>query len=326
MRPVLSCRRALIVVAAALVAVAWASPGFAQSTGMCKGKVFDGKNQPIEGAKVSIEFKEGINRRYEVKTNKKGEFMQIGLQPGQYKVTAEKQGIGLQSFDVRVRLGDAAEVNFQLVPGQAQPTAEDAAKSAAIKSVFDEGVTASRGGNNDLAIEKFEQAVTMLPSCYDCFYNIGFAYTQKRDYEKAEASFKKALELKADYIEAYNGLATVYNAQKRFDDAQAASTKAAELAAAATAAGGGGAASLDALYNQGVIAWNAGKIDDAIAKFKEALAVNPDHADSHYQLGMGLLNKGQLPEAVAEFETYLKLSPDGGFAAQAKAMVAQLKK
>ena len=98
MRPVLSCRRALMLAVAALMAVVLASPGMAQSTGMCKGKVVDAKNQPIEGAKVTIEFKEGINRRYEVKTNKKGEFMQIGLQPGQYKVTAEKQGIGVQSL------------------------------------------------------------------------------------------------------------------------------------------------------------------------------------------------------------------------------------
>ena len=50
-----------------------------------------------------------------------------------------------------------------------------AAKTAAIKAVFDEGVVASRGGNHDLAIEKFNQASTMLPNCYDCFYNIGFA-------------------------------------------------------------------------------------------------------------------------------------------------------
>jgi tetratricopeptide (TPR) repeat protein len=315
-----------MVAVVALAAMALASPGFSQTTGMCKGKVVDAKGQPIENAKVTIEFKEGINRKYEVKTNRRGEFMQIGLQPGQYTVTAEKEKLGRQSFDVRVRLGDPAEVNFVLDPSKTMPTAEDAAKSAAIKAVFDEGVIASRGGNHDLAIEKFNEAATLLPNCYDCYYNIGFAQTQKRDYVKAEEAFKKAIELKADYIEAYNGLATVYNAQKRFEDAQAASAKAAELAAAAGPAGGAGAAGVDALYNQGVIAWNAGKVEEAMAKFQEALKVNPDHADSHYQIGMGLLNQGKLQEAVAEFETYLKLAPDGGFAAQAKAIVAQIKK
>ena len=33
-----------------------------------------------------------------------------------------------------------------------------------------------------------------------------------------------------------------------------------------------------------------------------------------------------MPEAIAAFEKYLQLAPDGQFAAQAKAMLAQLKK
>jgi tetratricopeptide (TPR) repeat protein len=327
MLPVISGRRVLILAAAVLMAVAWASPGQAQSTGMVKGKVIDSQNKPVENAKVTIEFKEGITRKYEVTTNKKGEFIQIGLAPGGYKVTAEKEKLGMQSFDVRVRLGEAAEVNFVLAPGLAQPTKEEAAKTVAIKGVFDEGVAASRSGNHDLALQKFQEAAAMLPGCYDCYYNIGYAYTQKKEYDKAEEAFKKALEMKADYVEAYNGLATVYNAQKKFDQAQEASTKAAELATAAAAAGGtAGTAGVDALYNQGVIAWNAGKVDEAQAKFEEALKTNPDHADSHYQLGMAFLNKGKLQDAVTQFETYLKLAPDGQYAAQAKAMVTQLKK
>ena len=38
----------------------------------------------------------------------------------------------------------------------------------------------------------------------------------------------KAIELKPEYVEAYNGLATIYNAQKKFDLAQQSSQKAAE--------------------------------------------------------------------------------------------------
>ncbi|MBE3072405.1 MAG: carboxypeptidase regulatory-like domain-containing protein, partial [Acidobacteria bacterium] len=90
MFPVFSGRRVLMLAIAALVAVVMVSPGFAQSTGMCKGKVVDSNGQPMEKAKVTIEFREGITRKYEVQTNKKGEFIQIGLPPGQYKVTAER--------------------------------------------------------------------------------------------------------------------------------------------------------------------------------------------------------------------------------------------
>ncbi|HOC16907.1 MAG TPA: tetratricopeptide repeat protein [Vicinamibacterales bacterium] len=324
MLPVLSGRRALLVVLAVLAAVAIASPGWAQSTGMLKGKVVDGENKPVDGAKVSISFLDGISRSYEVKTNKKGEFIQIGLPPGRYKVTAEKEKLGSQSFDARVRLGDAAEVNFALVPGSVGLTKEDAAKAEAVKTLFEEGVAASRSNDYDTALAKFNEAITLLPSCYDCYYNIGFAQAQKKEYDKAEESFKKAIELKADYVEAYNGLATVYNAQKRFDDAQAASQKAAELASAGGATGGGGG--VDALYNQGVIAWNAGKAEDAKKHFEEAIKLNPQHADSHYQLGMCYVNLGNLAEAAGMFEKYLTLAPEGQYAEQAKALVTQLKK
>jgi tetratricopeptide (TPR) repeat protein len=323
MLPVTTGRRALLIASAVLAAIVVAFPAAAQ-TGMVKGKVVDQQGQPVEGAKITIEFKEGVSRKYELKTNKRGEFTQIGLSPGGYKVTAEKEKLGMQAFDVRVHLGEASEVNFQLAPGVAGPTKEDQEKLAAIKKVFEEGVAASRDGNFDTAIAKFTEGTTILPNCYDCYYNIGYAQAQKKDYEKAEAAFKKAIELKADYIEAYNGLATIYNAQKRFDDAAAASQKAASLATAAGGAAGGGG--VDALYNQGVIAWNAGKAEDAKKAFEDAIKVDPKHANSHYQLAMCLINLGKLPEAVTEFETYLQLAPDGQYAATVKAMVAQLKK
>src|SRR5512138_2214527 len=141
MLPVSSGRRALLIALAVLAAVAMAWPVSAQSTGMCKGKVVDKDGTPVEGAKITIAFKDGISRSYEVKTNKKGEYIQIGLPPGNYKITAEKEKLGAQSFDARVRLGDAAEVNFQLAPGAAgvTMTKEEVAKAANVKKLFDEG-------------------------------------------------------------------------------------------------------------------------------------------------------------------------------------------
>ena len=79
---------ALLIALALLAAVAMAWPVSAQSTGMCKGKVVDRDGNPVEGAKITIAFKDGISRSYEVKTNKKGEYMQVGLSPGHYRVTA----------------------------------------------------------------------------------------------------------------------------------------------------------------------------------------------------------------------------------------------
>lgn len=302
-----------------VLALVLAAPALAQSTGMVKGKVVDAEGKPIEDAKVVIEFAEGVTRKNETKTNKKGEFIQIGLFPGQYRVTASKEKVGQQMFEVRVRIGQAAEVNFALSP-QSGLTEEDKKKSAALQATFGAGVEAARAGQHDVAIAKFTEASTLMPNCHDCFYNIGFAYSQKQQYAEAEAAFKKAIEIKPESGEAYNGLATIYNAQKRFDEAAAASAKAASF--------GGGAAggNAEAVYNQGVILWNAQKYAEAKAQFEKAISINPNMADAHYQLGMAYLNLGQMPEAVAAFEGYLKVAPDGPKAAEAKTIVSQLKK
>ena len=320
----------LVCAALACAALLTATPTYAQ-TGAVQGIVNDAAGKPLEKALVVIEYTDGINRKYEVKSNKKGEFIQIGLQPGGYKVTASFEGLGSQSFPVRVRLGDPMKVNFRLggggADGKGGMSKEDAAKAAALKAKFEEGVTASKAGNYDDAIAKFTEAAAMVPppGCFDCQYNIGYNFMQKKDYDQAEAAYLKAIEMKSTYVDAYNGLATVYNAQKKFDKAAEMSQKASEMASAA-GPGSGGGGGVDAEYNQGVILWNAGKTAEAAEHFQKVIFMKPDHADAHYQLGMALVNQGKLAEAAPMFEKYIQLAPEGQFAATAKSILASIKK
>ena len=319
--------RPWLVVCAAVVALAMAIPAAAQSTGMVRGVVKDMQGQPVENAKVTIEA-EGTNRKFETKSNKKGEFIQIGLVSGRYNVTAEKDKVVSNTAPVSVAISRPAEANLVLGAAAAMAGAKEvAAKTAELKKAFEEGVAASRAGNHDDAIAKFKQAAELNPGCFDCYYNIAFSAAQKKDYDAAEAAYKKAIEIKADYAEAYNGLANVYNATRKFDEAAAASAKAMELGNALGAAGAGATGgNADALFNQGVILWNGGKVAEAKKQFEAAIAARPDHAESHYQLGMALVNEGNLPAAGAEFETYLKLAPTGPNAATAKGILATIKK
>jgi tetratricopeptide (TPR) repeat protein len=312
---------------AVLLAVAVALPAAAQSTGMVKGVVKDAQGQPVDGAKVNIDMTEGVNRHFETKSNKKGEFVQIGLPPGQYSVTAEKDKMGSAPAPARVSVGRPAEVTVVIGAGAgAAASKENAAKLAELKKAFEEGIAASQAGNHDAAIAAFTRASEVNPNCFDCFYNIGYMYSQKKEYDKAEAAYKKAIELKADYGEAYNGLANIYNLQRKFDLAAEASKKAGELSGAGAAAGAAGGGNADAMYNQGVILWNAGKIPEAKKQFESAVAANPNHAEAHYQLGMALVNEGNLNGAAAEFDTYVKLAPNGPNAATAKGILATIKK
>lgn len=304
-------QRTLTRFLAAVVVLAVAAPAVAQ-TGLVKGKVVSADGKPVADAVISIEFMEGVSRKLTTKSDRRGEFVQLGLQSGGYRVTATADKLGSGFADVRIRVGNTSEVTITLSP---VPPGTDP-KIAALKVAFDEGVAASRANDFDTAIAKFQAALAAQPTCHECYYNIGYAYLQKKDEKQAEENWKKGLEQKADHAETLNALATLYNTQKRFDEAAAVSAR-----AAASTPGG----NADAIYNQGIILWNAGKIPEAKVKFEEAVKANPAHADARFQLGMALLNEGKMPEAVASFEEYLKLAPTGQFAAQAKAMVAQLK-
>jgi len=295
------------------IILAAASTVSAQST-MIKGKVVDAKGTPMVGVAITIESVGGT-RKLSTKTDRRGEFIQLLTESGQYRVSATDEKVGTAQTELRVSLGRVSEANMVLA---ASTAANNDAKAAELKKVFEEGVAASRAGDHDAAIAKFEAAAALTPNCFDCLFNVGVAQLAKKDDKAAEASWLKALTIKADYAEAMNALSTLYNNQKRFDEASAMSAK------AASAGGAGGGA--DAVFNQGIILWNQGKIAEAKAKFEETIAANATHADAHYQLGMALLNEGKLPEAVAAFESYVKLDPNGQYSTQAKGMIAQLKK
>lgn len=303
------------IVTAALFVLASASGVFAQ-TGMLKGKVVDGKDAPVEGAKVTITAK-GMKNSREVKTNKKGEWVQIGLFPGEYSITAEKDG-DAGTVGTRVSVGENPEIMIRV--GRAGPSPEVTAKAAALQKSFDEGVALSKSGDFDGSIAKFNEAIAQAPNCHDCYYNIGFAHSQKKEWDKAEASFKKATELKPDYAEAWSGLANAYNSQKKLDLALEASANAAKYGGS----GGGGSAS--ALYNQGVILWNQSKYAEAKEKFEASAKADPSYSDAHYRLGMANLNLGDMPGAVAAFEGYLKAAPTGEYAEQVKGILTSIKK
>jgi tetratricopeptide (TPR) repeat protein len=309
------------ITAAGVVVLLSALPAAAQ--GMIQGTVVDAMGQPVDGAKITIEQTEGVTRKFETKSDKKGSFIQIGLQSAPYKVTAEKDKLGTATANTRVSQRGPATVKL-VIGGGAGNDPGLAAKTAELRKAFDEGVALSRAGKYDESIESFNKALAVNDKCQDCFYNIGYAHAQKKEYDKAEENYKKALLVKPDYAEAYNGLANVYNSQRKFEEAAAASAKANELTAGQPGGLAGGNA--DSLYNQGVILWNSGKIPDAKKQFEAAIAANPNHAESHYQLAMSLVNEGNLAGAATEFNTYLKLSPDGPNAATAKALVAQLPK
>jgi tetratricopeptide (TPR) repeat protein len=301
---------------ALVVGLLLSAPAFAQS--IVKGIVVDAQGKPVANASVLMESTQAGSRRMETKTNAKGEFLQVGLPSGEYNVTATS-GQLKQSIKVNVRQGENRPLQFQLTP-QSGITDEDRKAQAALAGVASEGVAALQAKNYDTAIAKFNEVIAKVPTCSDCYLNLGNAYLGKQDYTNAEGAFKKVIEIKPDSSDAYSGLANLYNAQKKFDLAVEMSQKATQLAGA----GGAGGGNAEALYNQGVTLWNAQKYAEAKVQFEAAIKADPKMSVAYYQLGMANLNLGQLPAAKEAFQGYLSAEPNGPKAAEVQGILKQL--
>ena len=307
-----------------LALTVFAAPAAAQ-TGQFKGKVVDEQNKPVEGAAITMQQEGGQNRKYQVKSDRRGEFIQIGVQPGDYTVQADRDKLS-QAFTVRVTVGDTKEVNFVLKPGGSggAMTKEEAEKRVkGIQAKFAQAAALGNEDKYDEAIALYNEVLADVPQCQECYMNLGAVNTRKKDWAAAEAAYKKAIELKPEAPDSYNGLANVYNAQQKFKEAAEMSAEAGKRVAAVPGAGAGASANI--LYNQGAIAWNANDFQKAKEHFEAAIKADPNHAESHFMLGKVLINLGKLEEAATEFETYLKVAPSGLNAKEAQSMFDQLK-
>jgi tetratricopeptide (TPR) repeat protein len=324
-------RRAVMTAVLGMAVAFVAAPAAAQS-GSIRGKVVDAQGNPVDGAKVSIQNIEVSGRSLDTKTNKKGEYMQVGLQPGRYKITATKGDLTTtKETQIHLEMGVldltlAPSAGGAGAPISKEEAAKQKAKVDAMNAAFKDGVDLVNQGKDNEAIAKFQEVLASAPNCAECYSNIGTIQVREKKYDEAEQSYKKALELKPDFADPYAGLATIYNAQKKPEQAMEASKKAAELSnAAASGTPGASGGSASAVFNQGVILWNAGKIPEAQTQFEQAVKLDPTLAEAHYWLGMALVNAGKTADAKTHFEEYLKLAPTGQYAETAKNILASIK-
>ncbi|HZJ30189.1 MAG TPA: tetratricopeptide repeat protein [Vicinamibacterales bacterium] len=301
---------------------------------LVRGKVVDSTGKPVAGATITF-VAQFQNLSRDAKSDSKGEFLIVGLPSGQYEVTAAKDGVGTDKIKAPVTQGQNVPVNLTLRPEAtggggsivAAPTGESAAANKAAQQALQvlakSGSDALAAGNYDGAITAYTDVVAKAPTCGDCYFNLGVAHMNKKQWAESEAAFKKAIEIKPDSDKAHTQLASVYNQQRKFDLAAEESALAAKYSASADPAGGGNA---EALYNQGVTLFNGAKFAEAKTAFEGATKADPKLALAHYQLGMTALNLGDFALAVSSLETYLQLDPNGPKAAETKAALPALQK
>jgi Tfp pilus assembly protein PilF len=267
--------------------------------GTARGKVLDDKGQPLEGAKVLLEFQGGVTRKAETTTNKKGEYTRVGLSSGPYRITASKEGYAPQYLDVRISLGDPTEVpEFKLVPvGQG---AADAKGNEALQAAYDKAVKAAQAGQWAEAEAAYNEVLAKNPAKPELVYvSMGRMYALKKDTAAAEAAFRKAIEAQPGFADAYESLGTVLIPAGQGAKAIEASAKA--------AADFPQDAKLQFVH--GWVLFYAGQSAEAEEFFKKAEALDAQNPETQFYLGSIAVGQNKISEAVAHLEKYLSMNP-----------------
>lgn len=304
-------RHALIIAGFAVGAALLTPSAHAQIAGGVRGKVVDQDGQPLADVTITIESMR-ISRKYEVKTNEKGEYLRIGLRHGQYRVIGSKEGYQATYVPVEVLLGDAVGApRLQLVKLQTGPD------EAELRAMFVEGVELAGAGRLDEAEARFLELIAIQSNIPLIHQNLGYVYVQKEDWERAETSYLTVLELSPGDPNALVALAQVYRDTGREDEAMAL------LDQAATENPG------DPKVQQarGVHLITSGKGEEAREAFEAVLAADPSMAEAHYYLGTIMVGENKAPEAIEHFEAYLATNPDNAhYVETAEGLLEALKK
>lgn len=288
----------------------------AQSRGGARGKVLDEEGTAVADATVTIHYSDGARPDFQVTTNKKGEYIQIGLPSGGYLITANKEGYVEDGLTMRIGMGGMTDVPDLKITSAKAAAKQAGPDDAFVQEKFAEGVELARAGSLDEAEAVFKEILEIQPGIPEVYRNLAFVYDKKGDLEGAENSFLSALDLRPGDASFVAALAEFYRKNGRADEAMA-------LLAAQTAENPDDAVSQ---FNRGLFLLDAGNSAEALAAFEAALAVDPELSEAHYHLGTILVGQGKVPESVAHLEAYLATSPDNTeYAATAQGLIAALK-
>lgn len=331
-------RSVVIGACIALISAVATQSAFAQQSSL-RGKVIDEAGNPVAGAEVLIKPEGPYDQTFTVKTNDKGEWFKGGLAGlgGVFTITVTAGELTGIKGKVLAALGEVSEApDIVVKAGALEEFKNDPAnlkeeeierrnkETEALNLLFTEASAAFDAGNFDVAIEKVNGMILAVENCDVCYNLLGDINVKKGDDAAAETAYLKSVEINPEKPEPYNALASLYNTQRKFEEAAAMSEKAVALSGGLPGADGGGGGNASAAYNQGISLWNAGKAAEAQAAFEKATQMDPKMADAHYWLGMAFVNQGKLKEAKAPFEAYIKLAPEGEHAADVKALLAAI--
>ncbi|MDR4507354.1 MAG: tetratricopeptide repeat protein [Candidatus Brocadiaceae bacterium] len=185
----------------------------------------------------------------------------------------------------------------------------------------------------DEALVEYSKAIESDKESAEAYYGRGMVYFEQEKLEEAARDFRKAIDIKTDFLDAHKMLAKTFteigappdqftqrliriqeepdNAMSYVDMGVFQHKLEQDLDAIENYKR---ALELDPknsyiLYNLGVGYLDMGLYEDAEAIFKESLEIEPDYDKAHYNLAFSYHKQGRIDETIKELNTTLEVNP-----------------
>lgn len=350
-------RHVFIILAACFLLAATLLAAAQGESATVAGSVKDEQGQPVVGATVAFQ---GANTgaSFSVKTDKKGEFLRVGVKGDVYRVIVTKDGqqigerasypvsyssappaldiiTGKPSAPASPSSSLALPVSSVPLTAAQQKALDEVQKLAASAPKKDSKATqtmkdklaaaqaAQGAGNFDQAATILAEVTTADPLNDQAWALTGYGLAKTAKYEEAVAALEKAVALRPSAGGYHQLLGACYAHTGKFEEAVA------EFASAAlvdpSKAG-------QYYFYEGVLFNDHKEPQKAVEAFDKAIAADPTLAEAYFFKGVNLMaqaktESGKLvaPAGTAEaFKKYLELQPNGPRAASAKAQLGKL--
>jgi tetratricopeptide (TPR) repeat protein/capsular polysaccharide biosynthesis protein len=151
------------------------------------------------------------------------------------------------------------------------------------------------------AIRSFSQALAINPNSATILAKLGDCLVAEGRLDEAITTYQKALQLNPNWADVYLRTGNLLSQQNRWEEALDCWLKIAKIAPTMVSA--------ESFVNFGIFHFTQGRLDLAIACYRESISQKPDCKLGYLNLGVALKNQGKIPEAIATCIQLLQILP-----------------
>lgn len=173
-------------------------------------------------------------------------------------------------------------------------------KRASAERLYLQGLGSLSRDDYNRAAQFFEKAVQIDADYAEAWYQAGFAYGMLGKHSDALKATRQAVRVRPDWAEANINIGASSYALGQYKDAESAYRQAAKL----------DSTNSETQYALGLTLNKLNKTEEEILAYKRTVALKPDHAGALERLGLGYFKLKRFSEALTAFEQYKILKGD----------------